>query len=75
MEGQRILIYGLARTGKSTFVKKVNGIEENNTNCSVPNPFPTIYVYNEKPVDDTHFDIVLQFTQNGATFEKGLNFD
>jgi len=74
MDNQKILIYGPTKTGKSTFVKKVNGIEKNKTDYSVPELFPTIYVYNEKPGDAIQFDIVLHFTQDGVTFEKGVNW-
>lgn len=75
MENQKILIYGPAKTGKSVFVKKVNGVEKNKTDYSVPESFPTIYVYNEKPDDAIQYDIILHFTQAGVTFEKGFKLN
>jgi energy-coupling factor transporter ATP-binding protein EcfA2 len=74
MDGQTILIYGPPMTGKSTFVKKVNGIEINDSfeSGSSPESFPKIYVYNEKPDNTEQFNLVLQFTQKDVIFEKGL---
>jgi len=72
MEGLRIFIYGQAKTGKSMFVKKVKGVERNNIDYLVPDPFPVIYVHNDKPENIENFDIVLQFNKDGVTFEKGV---
>ena len=74
MESQKILIYGPSHTGKTTFVKKVNGIE-NNLIVRNPSEFPTIYVSNELPNEEilNEFDIILNFTKNKEViFEKGI---
>jgi GTPase SAR1 family protein len=69
MEGQKILIYGPAKTGKSTFVKKVNATEKNEINDPIES-FPVIYVCNQKPDNIEQYNIIIQFTHNDVLFEK-----
>ncbi len=74
MDNQHILIYGKENTGKSLFVKRLNGIEKNEIEIENLSSFPVIYVLREKPTDADilKFDIIIEFTKNGAIFEKGF---
>ena len=77
MEG-KILIYGPTKTGKSEFIRRINGVETPHTEYSNMNikPYPIIYVTNEKPDDTILFDIVLRFEPNReVVFEKGFKLD
>jgi energy-coupling factor transporter ATP-binding protein EcfA2 len=76
MDKKTILLYGSAGTGKSTFVRKINGVEKNVENNDLGKnlkSYPTIYVINEKPIDISPFDIVIEFKKDQAIFEKGFS--
>lgn len=69
MKDKKILLYGEPKTGKSTFVTRINGIEKNEINEPIE-IFPVIYVHNIKPGNTDEFDIILKFNQNDVLFEK-----
>jgi hypothetical protein len=73
-----VLVYGQPETGKSTFVKKVKGVEINDLPDFGTDPklYPSIYVTNIKPEEAILFDIVLEFQENHEVlFIKGFILD
>jgi len=80
MDKQTILIFGPSKTGKTTFVKRINGIENNKLPefTVFPDKFPTIYVIDKKPNNDDMllFDLVLEFKETSeVVFLKGFQLD
>ena len=80
MNKQTILIYGVDKTSKSEFIKKVSGIEINQLPefAKTPVSFPAIYVSDIKPENDDMllFDVILEFTENKEVFFiKGFSLE
>ncbi len=75
MNDQTILIYGPANSGKSIFIKRIKGIEENEIPKADLKKYPTVYVINKPNPDNfTLCTVVLRFTEHGEViFEKGFD--